>query len=144
LIDDAGIGNPSTFAGPIETPKCTRMTESGLRYNRFHVTALCSPFSGYAGLDIGRDNGRVVDLSYENRKPFPSQARSGSCSTSSRSCREATPEDLEGVHPQGDSAVVATLTTDNDAVLYVATAAEHRAALLGQFSPQTEPTGHHE
>jgi arylsulfatase len=27
-------------------------------------------FSGYAGLDIGRDNGGVVDLSYEDRKPF--------------------------------------------------------------------------
>ena len=27
-------------------------------------------FSGYAGMDIGRDNGGVVDLSYEDRKPF--------------------------------------------------------------------------
>ena len=27
-------------------------------------------FSGYAGMDIGRDNGGVVDLSYESRKPF--------------------------------------------------------------------------
>ena len=28
-------------------------------------------FSAYAGMDIGRDNGGVVDLSYEARKPFP-------------------------------------------------------------------------
>ena len=28
-------------------------------------------FSGYAGMDIGRDNGGVVDLAYEDRKPFP-------------------------------------------------------------------------
>ena len=28
-------------------------------------------FSGYAGMDIGRDNGAVVDRSYEDRKPFP-------------------------------------------------------------------------
>ncbi len=28
-------------------------------------------FSGYAGMDIGRDNGGVVDLSYADRKPFP-------------------------------------------------------------------------
>jgi hypothetical protein len=28
-------------------------------------------FSGYAGMDIGRDNGGVVDRSYEDRKPFP-------------------------------------------------------------------------
>jgi arylsulfatase len=27
-------------------------------------------FSAYAGMDIGRDNGGVVDLSYEDKKPF--------------------------------------------------------------------------
>ena len=27
-------------------------------------------FSGYAGMDIGRDNGGVVDLAYEDQKPF--------------------------------------------------------------------------
>ena len=27
-------------------------------------------FSGYSGMDIGRDNGGVVDLSYESEKPF--------------------------------------------------------------------------
>ena len=43
LIDDAGFGNPSTFGGPIETPNYSRMAERGLRYNRFHVTAMCSP-----------------------------------------------------------------------------------------------------
>ena len=43
LIDDAGFGNPSTFGGPIETPNYTRLADNGLRYNRFHVTALCSP-----------------------------------------------------------------------------------------------------
>ena len=43
LIDDAGFGNPSTFGGPIQTPTYTRLAEAGLRYNRFHVTALCSP-----------------------------------------------------------------------------------------------------
>ncbi len=43
LIDDAGFGNPSTFGGPIQTPNYTRMAEGGIRYNRFHVTAICSP-----------------------------------------------------------------------------------------------------
>ena len=28
-------------------------------------------FSAYAGMDIGRDNGGVVDLTYDDRKPFP-------------------------------------------------------------------------
>ena len=27
-------------------------------------------FSGYAGMDIGRDNGGVVDRNYANRAPF--------------------------------------------------------------------------
>src|SRR5262249_36746070 len=43
LIDDAGFGNPSTFGGPCQTPTLTRLANQGLRYNRFHVTALCSP-----------------------------------------------------------------------------------------------------
>jgi Sulfatase len=43
LIDDAGFGNPGTFGGPIDTPNYTRMAGEGLRYNRFHVTAVCSP-----------------------------------------------------------------------------------------------------
>src|SRR5262245_46782299 len=43
LIDDAGFGNPSTFGGPVRTPTLDRLAEVGLRYNAFHVTALCSP-----------------------------------------------------------------------------------------------------
>src|SRR3712207_4135625 len=43
LIDDAGFGNPSTFGGPVSTPHLTQTAEAGLRYNSFHVTALCSP-----------------------------------------------------------------------------------------------------
>src|SRR5207249_8870299 len=43
LVDDAGFGNPSTFGGPCQTPTLTKLAGQGLRYNRFHVTALCSP-----------------------------------------------------------------------------------------------------
>ena len=57
LIDDAGFGNPSTFGGPIETPNYSRMAERGLRYNRFHVTALCSPTR--AALLTGRNSHTV-------------------------------------------------------------------------------------
>jgi arylsulfatase A-like enzyme len=57
LIDDAGFGNPGTFGGPIDTPNYTRMAEGGLRYNRFHVTALCSPTR--AALLTGRNNHAV-------------------------------------------------------------------------------------
>ncbi len=57
LIDDAGFGNPSTFGGPIQTPNYTRIADGGLRYNRFHVTALCSPTR--ATLLTGRNNHAV-------------------------------------------------------------------------------------
>ena len=57
LIDDAGFGNPSTFGGPIQTPNYTRVAENGVRYNRFHVTALCSPTR--AALLTGRNNHAV-------------------------------------------------------------------------------------
>ncbi len=57
LIDDAGFGNPSTFGGAIQTPNFTRMADRGLRYNRFHVTALCSPTR--AALLTGRNNHAV-------------------------------------------------------------------------------------
>jgi arylsulfatase len=57
LIDDAGFGNPSTFGGPIDTPNFQRMADQGLRYNRFHVTAMCSPTR--AALLTGRNHHAV-------------------------------------------------------------------------------------
>ena len=43
LIDDIGFGASSTFGGPINMPTLEKMAGKGLRYNRFHTTALCSP-----------------------------------------------------------------------------------------------------
>ena len=43
LIDDIGFGAGSAFGGPIAMPTLDRMANAGLRYNRFHTTALCSP-----------------------------------------------------------------------------------------------------
>src|SRR5271167_362403 len=43
LTDDVGFGASSTFGGPIPTPTFDRLAKNGLRYNRFHTTALCSP-----------------------------------------------------------------------------------------------------
>ena len=57
LIDDAGFGNPSTFGGPIQTPNYSRMADGGVRYNRFHVTAICSPTR--AALLTGRNSHAV-------------------------------------------------------------------------------------
>ena len=43
LIDDMGFGQSSAFGGPIDMPTVDRLANGGLRYNRFHTTALCSP-----------------------------------------------------------------------------------------------------
>ena len=43
LIDDTGFGASSAFGGPIHTPTAERLAANGLKYNRFHTTALCSP-----------------------------------------------------------------------------------------------------
>jgi arylsulfatase A-like enzyme len=43
LIDDAGFGQASAFGGQIPTPTLDRLAQGGLRYTRYHTTALCSP-----------------------------------------------------------------------------------------------------
>jgi len=43
LIDDIGFGHSSAFGGPIHMPTLEKLSADGLRYNRFHTTALCSP-----------------------------------------------------------------------------------------------------
>ena len=65
LIDDMGFGQPSTFGGPVNMPTLDRLAKGGLRYNEFHVTALCSPTR--AALLTGRNHhmvntGAVMDV----------------------------------------------------------------------------------
>src|SRR5215813_13890558 len=43
LIDDAGYGSSSAFGGPCQTPNFEKLAAGGLKYTRFHTTALCSP-----------------------------------------------------------------------------------------------------
>ena len=43
LIDDVGFGATSAFGGPCLTPNFEKLATNGLKYNRFHTTALCSP-----------------------------------------------------------------------------------------------------
>jgi arylsulfatase len=46
LLDDVGFGATGTFGGPVPTPVTDALAAEGLRYNRFHTTALCSPTRG--------------------------------------------------------------------------------------------------
>jgi arylsulfatase len=43
LLDDVGFGASSAFGGPCSTPTAERLAAGGLRFNRFHTTALCAP-----------------------------------------------------------------------------------------------------
>jgi arylsulfatase len=58
LIDDAGFGQFSTFGGGVPSPTMDKLAGEGLRYNRFHTTALCSPTR--AALLTGRNHHSVA------------------------------------------------------------------------------------
>ena len=43
LIDDTGFGASSAFGGLAAMPNAERLAAGGLKFNRFHTTALCAP-----------------------------------------------------------------------------------------------------
>ena len=109
LIDDAGFGNPATFGGPIDTPNYTRMADEGVRYNRFHVPALCSPTR--AALLTGRNShavgfGSIGEFSTgfpgytafvpDDCVPFPRILRDNGYSTSAFGKWHLTPDGQQG------------------------------------------------
>jgi arylsulfatase len=57
MLDDVGFGQAGTFGGAIHTPTLSRIAETGVSYNAFHTTALCSPTR--AALLTGRNHHRV-------------------------------------------------------------------------------------
>src|SRR5579862_7243995 len=57
LLDDTGFAQLGCFGSGIATPAMDRLAARGLRYNRFHVTALCSP--SRASLLTGRNHHAV-------------------------------------------------------------------------------------
>src|SRR6187200_300349 len=57
LLDDVGFGAASTFGGPCRTPTADRLAAGGLRFKRFHTTALCAPTR--AALLSGRNHHSV-------------------------------------------------------------------------------------
>jgi arylsulfatase len=81
LIDDIGFGATSTFGGAINTPTFDRLADNGLRFNRFHTTALCSPTR--ASLLSGRNHhnvnvGSVMEIAtgfYGNQGIRPDNAK---------------------------------------------------------------------
>ena len=54
LVDDLGFAGTSTFGGPVPTPTFDRLADSGVHYNNFHTTSVCSPTR--AALKSGRNH----------------------------------------------------------------------------------------
>ncbi|WP_407673595.1 arylsulfatase [Paludisphaera rhizosphaerae] len=54
LLDDVGFGQISTFGGLVPTPNLDKLAARGLKYNRFHTTAICGPTR--AALLTGRNH----------------------------------------------------------------------------------------
>jgi arylsulfatase len=77
LLDDVGFGASSAFGGPANTPVAERLAANGLKYTRFHTTALCSPTR--AALLSGRNHhtvgmGGITEIAtsapgYDSRRP---------------------------------------------------------------------------
>ncbi len=77
LLDDVGFGASSAFGGVIDTPNAERLASAGLKFNRFHTTALCSPTR--AALLSGRNHhtvgmGGITEIAtsapgYDSRRP---------------------------------------------------------------------------
>ena len=90
LLDDVGFGASSTFGGPCKSATLQRLADNGIKYNRFHTTAVCSPtraalllektlisvhsgvvtemangFPGYNSL-IGKENATVAEILKQN------------------------------------------------------------------------------
>lgn len=57
VLDDVGFAQLGCFGSDVATPNFDRLAAGGLRYNRFHVTALCSPTR--ASLLTGRNHHAV-------------------------------------------------------------------------------------
>jgi hypothetical protein len=57
MLDDVGFGQAGTYGGPINTPTLSRIAETGISFNDFHTTALCSPTR--AALLTGRNHHHV-------------------------------------------------------------------------------------
>jgi arylsulfatase len=86
LIDDVGFGASSAFGGPCNTPTFERLAEDGLKYTRFHTTAICSPTR--AALITGR-NHHSVGMGGSRRWQPPRRGTTRCGRTVVRPCRRS-------------------------------------------------------
>ena len=85
LLDDVGYSASSTFGGAIPTPALDELAKGGLRYNRFHTTAICSPTR--ASLLTGR-NSHAAGVGAVLNSVQPYRGRAGLLSAESATVAE--------------------------------------------------------
>ena len=88
LLDDVGFAASSAFGGPCATPTAERLAGSGLKYNRFHTTALCAPTR--AALLSGRNHhtvGMGVVTELATSAPGYSSIRPNTCAPLAQTLR---------------------------------------------------------
>ncbi len=113
LIDDVGFSASSAFGGPCNTPTADRLAAGGLKLNRFHTTALCSPTR--QALLTGRNHhsvgmGAITEMATsapgncsvrpKNKAPFPETLRLNGYSTAQfGKCHEVPAWEVSPVGP---------------------------------------------
>src|SRR5215203_5865631 len=88
LLDDVGFGASSVFGGPCQTPTAERLAAGGLKYTRFHTTAICAPTR--AALLTGRNHhsvGMGVITELATSAPGYSSIRPNTCAPLAQSLR---------------------------------------------------------
>jgi arylsulfatase A-like enzyme len=113
MIDDVGFGASSAFGGPCNTPTAERLAAGGLKLNRFHTTALCSPTR--QALLTGRNHhsvgmGAITEMATsapgnssirpKDKAPFPETLRLNGYSTAQfGKCHEVPAWEVSPVGP---------------------------------------------
>ena len=113
MIDDVGFGASSAFGGPCNTPTAEWLAAGGLKLNRFHTTALCSPTR--QALLTGRNHhsvgmGAITEMATsapgnssirpKNKAPFPETLRLNGYSTAQfGKCHEVPAWEVSPVGP---------------------------------------------
>jgi arylsulfatase len=113
LLDDVGFGASSAFGGPCETPVADRLAANGLKLNRFHTTALCSPTRqamltgrnhhsvGMGGItEIATSAPGLSSVRPKDKAPFPETLRLNGYSTAQfGKCHEVPVWEVSPVGP---------------------------------------------
>ena len=78
LLDDVGFAGSSAFGGPCQTPNFEELASGGLKYNRFHTTALCSPtrqalLTGRNHHSVGMGSITLVKVPSQSVIPFAAE-----------------------------------------------------------------------